>query len=103
MSTDIAQFGDKNAAAVLFGVSPRTIEAWTQRREIPFVRISHRCVRYDLAALTEWARERTVPVGGDLAADVRPQMAGPVPRGESRSRSAGTSRERTVPVGGARS
>ena len=57
-------FGDKNTAAALLGVSPRTIEKWTQRREIPFIRISHRCVRYDLAELAEWARQRAVPVGG---------------------------------------
>ena len=41
------QFVDKTAAGELLGVSPRTIEKWTQRREIPFIRFSHRCVRYD--------------------------------------------------------
>ena len=61
------QFVDKNAAGELLGVSPRTIEKWTQRREIPFIRISHRCVRYDLAELAEWARRRAVPVGGALS------------------------------------
>lgn len=56
--------GDKVAAADRIGVAPRTIEKWTRERKIPFLKISHRCVRYDLDELAEWAASHRVPVGG---------------------------------------
>ncbi|MDG2218977.1 MAG: helix-turn-helix domain-containing protein [Acidimicrobiales bacterium] len=58
------RFGDKNAAAALLSVSPRTIEGWTQKRLIPFIPISHRCVRYDIEELAKWALQQAVPIGG---------------------------------------
>jgi hypothetical protein len=59
-----AKYGDKNAVAEMLDVSPRTVEAWTQRRLIPHVRVSHRCVRYRLDEIVDWFESFHVPVGG---------------------------------------
>lgn len=55
---------DKFVLAERWGVSPRTIEKWTQERTIPFVRLSRRCVRYDLDEVARVVTERRVPAGG---------------------------------------
>jgi len=54
-------FVDKDSAAEFLGVSPRTIEKWTQEKRIPHYKISHRCVRYDVVKLVEWMNEGYVP------------------------------------------
>lgn len=58
------KYGDKFAVAEMLDVSPRTVEAWTQRRLIPHVRVSHRCVRYRLDEIETWFETHHVPVGG---------------------------------------
>ena len=62
--TDTTEIVTKVGAAEILKVSPRTVEKWTQERRIPFLKISHRCVRYDGAELAKWARSHRVPVGG---------------------------------------
>jgi excisionase family DNA binding protein len=54
-------FVDKDSAAEFLGVSPRTIEKWTQQKQIPHYKVSHRCIRYDVAELAEWMKEAYVP------------------------------------------
>ena len=66
-SSVVAKYGDKNDAAKLLGVKPRTIEKWTSERRIPHVRISHRCVRYRLDELEAWFDSFHVPVGGSVS------------------------------------
>ena len=58
------RYTDRPATAEYIGVSPRTLEKWTQQGEVPFVRISRRCVRYDLRAIDAWMAERSVPAAG---------------------------------------
>ena len=55
---------DKLALAEHIHVSPRTIEKWTQERKIPFIRLGHRCVRYDLDEIEALLADKSVPVGG---------------------------------------
>ncbi len=54
----------KDGLAEHIDISPRTVEKWTRERRIPFIRISPKCVRYDLDAIDELLAERTVPIGG---------------------------------------
>lgn len=58
------QLVDKDGLAEHLGISRRTVESWTYQRAIPFVRISPRCVRYDLVEIDAWLADRAVPVGG---------------------------------------
>ncbi len=59
---------DKAGLAEYLNISPRTVETWTFQRRIPFVRVSPRCVRYDLDAIDRILHERTIPVGGSRKA-----------------------------------
>jgi len=61
---DRPRYATKAELALRYSLSERTIEKWTQQRKIPFVRLSARCVRYDIAALDAMMEENTVPVGG---------------------------------------
>jgi len=49
-------------AANLLNLSPQTLANWasTGASGLPFVRLSRRAVRYDLAAIREWLQQRTV-------------------------------------------
>ena len=52
--------------AEITGLSTETLAQWrSQRRGIPFVKISRNCVRYRLADLDRWLEERIVPVEND--------------------------------------
>lgn len=52
--------------AQITGLSTETLAQWrSQRRGIPFVKISRNCVRYRLADLDRWLEERIVPVEND--------------------------------------
>lgn len=43
------------------GLSPETLAQWrSQKRGIPFIKISRNCVRYRQADLDSWLVERTV-------------------------------------------
>jgi len=42
---------NKRQVARAMNVSPRTVDNWIQRRLIPFVRISSRCIRFSLPAV----------------------------------------------------
>ena len=41
----------KEVVAKAASVSPRTIENWMGQRRIPYIRLSHRCVRFDLTGV----------------------------------------------------
>lgn len=52
--------------AGLTGISVETLAQWrSQKRSIPFVKVSHNCVRYRQADLDHWINERIVPVETD--------------------------------------
>ena len=52
--------------ARITGLSIETLAQWrSQRREIPFVKISRNCVRYRQADLEAWLTERIVRVEAD--------------------------------------
>lgn len=54
--------------AELTGLSVETLAQWrSQRKGIPFVKISRNCVRYRQADLDEWAEKRIVPILEDLS------------------------------------
>jgi excisionase family DNA binding protein len=48
------------------GLSVETLAQWrSQRRGIPFVKISRNCVRYRQCDLDDWVSERIVPTSQD--------------------------------------
>ena len=47
-------------ASILLGVKKGTLYCWVSRREIPFVRIGRRTVRFRRTDLDEWLRSRSV-------------------------------------------
>jgi excisionase family DNA binding protein len=51
--------GTKDDVAKLCQVSKRTVELWIQERRIPFIRLGHRLLRFDLdavkAAVRRWS------------------------------------------------
>jgi len=52
---------DQDEVARMLGISSRTLEGMrSRRRGPPFVKISDRCVRYDVAAVQRYLTERTV-------------------------------------------
>jgi predicted DNA-binding transcriptional regulator AlpA len=52
--------------AQITGLSTETLAQWrSQRRGIPFVKISRNCVRYRQADLDRWLEERIVRVEND--------------------------------------
>jgi excisionase family DNA binding protein len=42
------------AAALYMSVSPITLYHWVSRREIPFVKLAHKAVRFDIRQLDRW-------------------------------------------------
>ncbi len=42
-------FLSKQELALVLGVSPRTLDSWISQRRIPFLRLSRRLIKYDLA------------------------------------------------------
>jgi predicted DNA-binding transcriptional regulator AlpA len=47
--------------AAITGLSPETLAQWrSQKRGIPFIKISRNCVRYRQSDLDSWLVERTV-------------------------------------------
>ena len=52
--------------AEITGLSVETLAQWrSQRKGIPFVKLSRNCVRYRQADLDEWLNERIVRVEAD--------------------------------------
>lgn len=41
------------------GVPKATVYAWVHRKQIPFIRLGKRLVRFSRQAISEWIRERT--------------------------------------------
>jgi predicted DNA-binding transcriptional regulator AlpA len=51
--------------AAVTGLSPETLAQWrSQKRGIPFIKISRNCVRYRQSDLDCWLSERTVLTDG---------------------------------------
>lgn len=57
-STPTALVGYREAAQML-GISPRTLEEWVGRREVPFYRIG-RLVRFSVTDLGDWIETRRI-------------------------------------------
>lgn len=51
---------DKNGVAELLAVSPRTVEGWVARGEIPFYRVN-RMVRFRVSQVEAWLEDRHQP------------------------------------------
>jgi hypothetical protein len=51
---------DERTAAAMLGVTPRTLAAWRQsgQKNLPYVKISSRCIRYRVVDLELFAKER---------------------------------------------
>ena len=58
------QLVDKDYLSEIMGVSPRTVENWVRRREIPFIKVGRNLLRFDLDEIDAWIAERVVPIGG---------------------------------------
>ena len=58
------QLVDKDYLSEIMGVSPRTVENWVRRREIPFIKVGRNLLRFDLDEIDAWIAERAVPIGG---------------------------------------
>jgi excisionase family DNA binding protein len=56
--TPAALVGYREAARML-GISPRTLEEWVGRREVPFYRIG-RLVRFSVPELGDWVESRRI-------------------------------------------
>lgn len=51
---------DRKEAAALLSVSPRVVSGLVRRRELPFVRLSRKCLRFRRGELVRWAALREV-------------------------------------------
>lgn len=51
-------------AAQFLDTREDTLRTWVHRRQVPFVRIGPRSVRFRLSELARWANERSVPARG---------------------------------------
>lgn len=49
--------------AEYLNVAARTIEKWTWQRRIPHIRVSHRCVRYNVEEVDAWFNTFHVGIG----------------------------------------
>ena len=57
-------FDDKKAAAYI-GIQPRTLRAWRNSRQLPFLRVTARVIRFRKSDLDAWLdRTRTAMTGG---------------------------------------
>jgi excisionase family DNA binding protein len=58
--------------AELIGLSTETLAQWrSQRKGIPYIKISRNAVRYRRAALDEWLSQRMIPVDPGTSMDRR--------------------------------
>jgi excisionase family DNA binding protein len=54
---------DRNEAALLLSVSPRVVSNLVRRREIPFLKISRKCLRFRRNEIERWAeKHETKPI-----------------------------------------
>jgi predicted DNA-binding transcriptional regulator AlpA len=61
--TPITKLLTPNDVAEITGLSVETLAQWrSQKRGIPYVKISHNCVRYRQVDVDQWVRERIVRV-----------------------------------------
>jgi excisionase family DNA binding protein len=58
--------------AELTGLSTETLAQWrSQKRGIPFIKISRNCVRYRRVDLDDWLNKRIIPVHSEVTLDRR--------------------------------
>ena len=50
--------------SAITGISVGTLYHWVSQRRLPVVRISQRCIRFDLVALQAWIAEKAEPPKG---------------------------------------
>ena len=60
----VAQLIDAATAAKKLAVPLGTLRSWVSRKQIPHVRLSARCAKFDEAELDAWIASRRVAVGG---------------------------------------
>ena len=48
-----SQLVDKHGIAEILGVKPRTIAGWVNKRSIPFIKISRKVIRFDVAKVLD--------------------------------------------------
>jgi predicted DNA-binding transcriptional regulator AlpA len=59
--TSLVRLLSADDVAAVTGLSPETLAQWrSQKRGIPFIKISRNCVRYRQSDLDSWLVERTV-------------------------------------------
>jgi predicted DNA-binding transcriptional regulator AlpA len=59
--TSLTRLLSADDVAAITGLSPETLAQWrSQKRGIPFIKISRNCVRYRQSDLDSWLVERTV-------------------------------------------
>ena len=51
-------FVDDPQLAAILGVSKRTLEGWRRRHKLPYLQLSHRCVRYRLSEVLRCLAEQ---------------------------------------------
>lgn len=62
------RFLSRDEAAQFLGLRPQTLANLSWRNEgPPFIRLSERCVRYDLIELISWMKSREVRPGEEAA------------------------------------
>jgi excisionase family DNA binding protein len=57
----VTGLGDKSDVARLCKVSNRQVEIWVRQRRIPFIRMGHRLLRFDLAAVKAAIKSWSTP------------------------------------------
>lgn len=53
---------DKQVAALITGLSVRTIEDWTSKRKLPIFRLGSRIIRYRVNELFDWVNQHAVDI-----------------------------------------
>ena len=72
LSNDQQALMRQEEAAALLGVTPRCMENWRHRGDGPkYVRVSHRCIRYQRGDLVTWIEERVRRSTSDLGQEAR--------------------------------
>ncbi len=58
---DLVRIGGYIEAAALVGVKVSTMYSWVWQERVPFIRLSRRCVKFDLDELEAWIAARKQP------------------------------------------
>jgi excisionase family DNA binding protein len=47
-------------AAKYLGVSEKTLYKWVTLKQIPYIKLSHKCLRFDMRDLDKWINEKKI-------------------------------------------